>query len=258
MKIPRGPRCLLPVIVAFLALLLSACSAVNESSIPSGLTVEEHALAGAPSMEPLAFTPLEGTMESVLALHAGERLLTIPDDTLLLNGRHALRLSMGSEELTATEFYDSAAGAGYVTLSRGQAEIYRIDTGMPSPIPGLQGLWSYDDHWVLETAYISDDAYGGRLSMDGALLCPPADCVEAFDFQLLAGRPFYFFRNNEEIGFSYNGRLAAAGYDEVPHYECCSASVLNPLHAYNMTAFFARRGGTWYYVEIGVFGSQAN
>jgi hypothetical protein len=39
----------------------------------------------------------------------------------------------------------------------------------------------------------------------------------------------------------------------VIHYQCCSASALNPVQAQKMLAIFARRGEMWYYVEAGVF-----
>lgn len=241
---------------AFLALSLllsSACSSPGTSSSTADLTVEEHRLVEAPSTEPLAFKPVQGSMDQILALHAAERARGVPDESLLIDGHHALRLSLGSEVLTATEYHSPDGSSGWVAVSRDGGEIYQIDTGMASPITGLQGLWTYDDHWALETAYITAESFGGRLSLDGALVVPGGGVDEAFDFQLLQGKPFYFLSRLGRIGFHYDGREVPSGYDEVPHYQCCSASVLNPLHAEDMLAFFARRGAVWYYVEIGAF-----
>jgi hypothetical protein len=193
-------------------------------------------------------------MEAVLALHAAERSKLIPDGSLLLDGHHAMRASLGGDRLTATEFWGTDASSGWVSVTRDDQQIYRIDVGMASPIAGLQGLWTYEDHWALETAYMTPDSFGGRLSVDGTLIVPRGGLDQAFDFQLMRGKPFYFLSKLDHIGYSYNGREIPAGYDEIPHYQCCSASVLNPLHADNMVAFFARRGDTWYYIEIGVFG----
>jgi hypothetical protein len=224
------------------------------AAAPASLIIEEHRLIEAPVAEPLTFRPVERSMEAILARHASERSRVIPDRSLLLDGRHALRASLGADLLTATEYYGTDASKGWVAVTRGDQEIYRIDTGMASPIPGLQGFWTYDGHWALETAHIAPDSIGGRLSLDGAPLVPGGALDEAFDFQLLHGRPFYFLSKLGRIGFSYDGREVPSGYDEIPHYQCCSASVLNPLHAEDMLTFFARRGGTWFYVEIGVFG----
>lgn len=193
-------------------------------------------------------------MAEILALHAAERAMIIPDRSEFILGRHVMRLYLGPDLLTATETYSASDNRGEVIVTRNDREIYRIDTGMPSPIAGLQGLWAYDGHWVLETAYITPDAYGGRLTRDGAVLRPLADNKEMFDFQLMAGRPFFFLNVDGTIRLSFDDRERVPGYDEVPHYQCCSAAVLNPLHAEHMVAFFARRGDTWYYVEAGLFG----
>jgi hypothetical protein len=233
-------------------LVASACGPSSIASSPTDLTVEEHRLVEAPSTEPLAFKPVDGSMADILSRHAAERSKVIPDNSELQQGRHAMRRTLGSDLLTATENYDG--NTGWVTVTRTDQEIYRIDTGMPSPIPGLQGLWTYDGHWVLETAYITRDASGGRLSRDGTLMRQLADDEETFDFQLMAGRPFFFSKVNGNISLALDDQEVATAYDGVPHYQCCSASVLNPLHAENMVAFFARRGDTWYYVEAGLFG----
>ena len=246
-------RCICQGLIA-IVLVASACSPPNPASSSVDLIVEEHRLVAAPSTEPLAFTPVDGSMIEILALHAAERAKIVPDNSEFILGRHAIRISLGSDLLTATETYSASDDRGGVIVTRNDQEIYRIDTGVPSPITGLRGLWVYDDHWVLETAYITPDAYVGRLSRDGVLLRPLADDEEMFGFQLMAGRPFFFFNVDGNIRLSFDGQDIAVDYDEVPHYQCCSSATLNPLHAENMVAFFARRGDSWYYVEAGVFG----
>jgi len=240
-------------LAALIPFVLVACAPTGTSSTLPDLTIEEHRLIEAPATEPLTFKPVEGSMEMILASHASARSKVIPDGSLLIDGRHALRAGLGGDVLTATEFYGTDASAGWVTVTRGDREIYRLDTGMASPIAGLQGLWTYDDHWALETSYVTPESFGGRLSVDGAVVVPGGGVDEAFDFQLLRGKPFYFLSRLGRIGFHYDGQEVPSGYDEIPHYQCCSASVLNPLHAENMLAFFARRAEVWYYVEIGAF-----
>jgi len=235
-------------------LFVSACGPSSMATSPANLTVEEHRLVQVPSTEPLAFKPVDGSMAQILSRHAAERSKIIPDSSELIQGRHAIRRTLGSDLLSATENYSASGNRGWVGVTRGTEEIYRIDTGQPHPIPRLSGLWTYEDHWVLETAYITPDTFGGRLSRDGALLRPLEDGEETFDFQLMAGRPFFFFSVDGRIRMSFDGQELAADYDEIPHYQCCSASILNPVHAENMVAFFSRRGDHWYYVEAGLFG----
>ena len=231
-------------------MLIASCYLPAGPTSPQGLTVDEHALLGAPTLDPLVFKPAEGSMDGVLAASAAGRTQGFPDNSLLLDGRFSLQTTLGEDTLTATENYNRDSSAGWVTLKRNDWDIYRIDTGMGSPVTALRGLWTSDDHWVLETAYITPDSIGGRIVRDGILLNQALGYKDAFGFQLIAGRPFYFFVKDGRVGFSYDGRETRAGYTELPHYGCCSASELNPRQAQNLVAFFARRDGTWYYVEI--------
>jgi hypothetical protein len=93
----------------------------------------------------------------------------------------------------------------------------------------------------------------GEVIQDGISLNKQHGYQEAFGFQLMKGKSFYFFKKRGRLGISYNGVEIPLGYTQVPHYWCCSAAALNPRSAKNMVAFFAQRGGVWYYIEIGVF-----
>lgn len=243
----------LSMFLAAAILLASACNPLQSATLPAGLSIEEHALVSQPTLDPLTFTPVQGTMADIMAVHAAELARTFPDNSLLVEGRFSLRTALGSDTLTATLNYDTSGAAGWVTVSRNDTEIYRIDVGMGSPITPLRGLWVYDGHWFLETAYITAESIVGQLTRDGELLNASQGNSDVFGYQLLHGRPFYFFRRDARLGFFYNGHEVLAGYDEIPRYGCCSASEVNARQAQNMVAFFARRNQTWYYVEIGVF-----
>jgi hypothetical protein len=241
------------VFLAIAILLSSACNPVSASSLPAGLTVEEHALASQPTLDPLDFKPLDGTMADISAVHAAQRAKTFPDNSLLVDGLFSMRTSIGSDTLTATVNYDASGEAGWVTVFRNEAEIYRIDVGMGSPITALRGLWTYNGHWVLETAYITPERVVGKLTRDGDLLNDSQGYSDTFGFQLIHGRPFYFFRRDARLGLYYDNHEVLPGYDEIPRYGCCSEAEVNARQAENMVAFFARRDRTWYYVEVGVF-----
>ena len=95
----------------------------------------------------------------------------------------------------------------------------------------------------------------GQITQDGVLLNDQFGYTEMFGFQTLGGKLFFFFEKDGLLGYAYNGQVVEAGYTVIPHYECCSAAVLNPQSAQNLVAFFAQRDGIWYYVEIGVEGA---
>jgi hypothetical protein len=240
---------LLHVLAPAVFLILSACAPGLATPAVVRLTVEEHPLQSAPTLDPLRFDPKDGSMDAILSLHSAERSQTFPDNSAFLDGRFTLSADLRGARLMASENYGPGGTIGWVTLARGTQEIYRIDTGMGSPVNSLRGLWTYDDHWVLETALIAAESITGRLTRDGALLNTELGYKEAFGFQLIDGRPFYFFSRDHEIGYSFDRREVSPAYDEIPHYRCCSESVLNPRPSPGMVAFFARRADTWYYVE---------
>ncbi len=141
-----------------------------------------------------------------------------------------------------------------VILTQNGEEIYRVPIGQPSPTVDIMGLWFWNDHWALETIYTSRQGQQirmtGQISLDGTLLNARNRYEEAFGFQLLAGRPFFFLQRDGKVHIWYDGEEIELGYDEVPHYGCCSAATRNPYSLRNMVTFFARRGEQWYYTEI--------
>ena len=129
--------------------------------------------------------------------------------------------------------------------------------GPASPLLALQGLWAYDGHWALETALQGDEQSGGdayrpgtgQVTADGSPLDDRLGHEEAFGFQTLAGKPFYFFKRQGKIDANYDGVDVALSYDEIAHYNCCTESSYNP----NLVTFLGRRGDAWSYGVIGVF-----
>lgn len=238
-----------------LAISLAGCGS-GAPVLQGGLVIEEHALQGPPQNEPLTFFPLEGSQEEILQKHATQR-------SEYFSNNSNSTVTLNEHTLTTKEVGDTEQG--YIVVESDGAEIYRINVGMGSPISPLQGLWVYDGHWVLETARVSNTETVengltsvhsfalGQIVVDGVLLNKSLAYEEVFGFQTIDGKPFYFYRSNEEIGISYDGQEMMLGYEEIPHYGCCSAAEVNPRAAQNMVAFFARKGDVWYYVEIGVF-----
>lgn len=239
-----------------LTALLSACG-TGTPRLPGGLTLEEHVLARAPRSDSFTFEPVEGTQEGVLARHASERSQRIPLPIVTVNGNPAMEAGWNEGVLTAEVFTDPLQPPAQIAqVSHAGEVIFSAPAGMPSPLLPLQGLWTYDGHWALEIALATPEVWAGQVYIDGESVNEAQGYEEAFGFQTLSGKPFYFFRQAGQLGFSYDGRQAFLPYDSIPHYLCCSESVLNPQQAREMTAFFAQRGNDWFYVELGNFSGQ--
>jgi hypothetical protein len=140
-----------------------------------------------------------------------------------------------------------------VDLKRGDEVIFSTDAGLPSPALPQQGLWTYEDHWVLEILLAEGETWGGMIYQDGELINDLKEYEDAFGFQLLAGEPFFFYQKDGQLGYSYADQETELPYDNIPHYLCCAEDTLNPIQAEGMVAFFAQQGEKWFYVELGDF-----
>ncbi len=229
-------------------------------TLPDGLTLEEYPLTGFPDTEGREFTPVSGSQEAILALRAGQR--DLPDPALAQldpNDTNQLRAELDGSTLYA-RLDDTNLNVGGIVypqstlrILRDKDEIYIMDLGFGGPVPLLRGLWTFDGHWVVEAARADPggDMPTGQIIMDGELLNEKFGYEEAFEFQTLAGRPFYFFKRDGKIGAVYEGQEIPLDYDVLQHYYCCSGGAFNPIPNQNMVSFFAMRAGTWYYVELG-------
>ncbi len=256
------------LVVLTIGLASAACqpgpTASVSTSVPPELSVYEYPLKQPPDAESSTLYFANTVQGDPRVLHADQRGQPLSFEnnycTEAGNDHFAMCNILGSDKLVASANYD-IFGSGYVNLTLNGKRIYRIAVGHGSPISPLRGLWVYDRHWGLETAYVTEHTEGnvttsdavGQVSVDGELLNNKFGYAEAFGFQTIHDRPFYFFRRDGKIQASYDGVEFALGYDEIPHYGCCSAATLNPQTYRNMVAFYARKGEAWYYVEIGVF-----
>lgn len=243
------------LLVLSLALALSACQPTAPPA-EAGLALEEYRLEGPPNLDNGTFLPVGTSQEAVLDKHRTEREQTVSNEILSTYVTMVPYMSsLGPGQSLTGVLGISAADPirQTVNLMQGEETLFSVEAGLPSPALPLQGLWSYEGHWVLEVLYAEGEAWEGRLYQDGLLLNESLEYQEAFGFQLLAGKPFYFFQDESGLGYSYDGEETGLPYDEIPHYGCCSASLLNPVQAENMVAFYAYTGDDWYYVELGDF-----
>jgi hypothetical protein len=132
----------------------------------------------------------------------------------------------------------------YVVKREGEV-VFSLDRPEQRIDEPVKSLWSWQGHWVLE--------FAGQVFVDGSSLGEQLGYAEVFDWRLVAGQPFYFFRQADRIGVSYAGQVLVSQYDEVVHYRCCEPAAFNVQGNDAMVWFHARRGDTWLYVEAGVF-----
>ncbi|MBI4732016.1 MAG: hypothetical protein HY781_07815 [Chloroflexi bacterium] len=257
-----------PISFVVLCLFLASCGPATPDITPipslAELDVAEYPLKQPPEPESTLLYFADSIEGDPRLLHADERANKFYFDNwycgVETQNPMAMCATLGDDELVAWEEYENT-GFGHVIVTHNGAEIYRIDLGQGSPISALQRLWTYDDHWALETAYVTQRTEGntiysdviGHITVDGELLNVQYGYEEAFGFQTIRGKPFYFFKRDGKISANYDGVEIPLDYDEVPHYNCCGYATLNPSMFQNMVAFFVRKGETWYYAEIGVF-----
>jgi hypothetical protein len=239
-------RLFLLAVVGILFISVTACSP------KSALSIEAYAIRAMDwEGESLVFEPLEGTRDAILAKREVER--SQPAITF------TPPVTVGSDSINVIEQYTGSQVA--VDVTRNNQLVLTVDAGVISPINNFRGLWVVGEQWFLEVAHVEENPTDpnaafiiwGEVFVDGNSLNEQHGYDEAFNFQIMDGKPFFFFSKAGELGFSYDGRETKLGYTDIPHYLCCSASAFNPLSAEKMVAFYASEGEQDYYVELGVF-----
>ncbi len=154
----------------------------------------------------------------------------------------------------SVEFAFVSSGVSDVHVYLANDSAYETQYNSISTYEFFDGPWTYGNHWALVLLDAKPDAEQGpqeydRLIVDGQDINSVKGYEQSFQFNLLDGRPFYFYQESGKIGISFDGQEIAKDYDEIPHYQCCTPALLNPGKSMNMVWFFARRGNDWYYVE---------
>lgn len=246
------------LLISSLALGMTACqNNVSSKNQQTNMVLEEHRLQSPPDPDTGTFLPVDTTQEEVLSQHQDERQLSVINPVEFSDQVGVpVMTSLGpGEPLNAVLLTSEIDPPRQVAeVRKGDEVIFSVDAGLPSPALPLQSLWSYDGNWVLEIIFLEEDVFQGRIYQDGQLINDSKVYQDAYGFQLLAGKPFYFYQREGSLGYFYDGQETPLPYQEIPHYGCCSASTINPQPAENMVAFYARTGDDWYYVELGDFG----
>lgn len=240
-------------IVAITLLALASCTAQSTQSqtdpalTADKLVVQTYELSGKPDSASPSFKSVDGREFTPADFEVSEPFPSrqVKDAPLTLS------VTLGSDTIVA-EQVDSG---NYITVMRNGEEIFRTDAGGISPMPPLQNLWTYDDHWVLEAnLFLLDKPFNGQVFLDGVSIGQQNGYDEVFNFQTINGAPFYFFRHNGKVDAWFDGQVIPLGYDDVQHYVCCADSWLNPKALQGAVLFFGTKGNTWYFVRLGAPG----
>lgn len=239
--------------------------------LTSGLSIDVYALIQPPHVEPLWFSLISNYSQSeIMAIHEKDRKLLFPDNVIEDETGYNMMTQFKSHVLKTKNVYftyptpqPGSLGTIAIEVLLDDEVIYTANGGKGNtPYYNLQGLWQYNNHWVLEHVYVTvtvdekgntTDNIVGQVVRDGVLLNKEYSYEEVFGFQLMKRKPFFFYKENGGIGISYDSQNLLLGFEEIPRYKCCSSAELNPWQSQNMVSFFARKGETWYYVEIGVY-----
>lgn len=154
---------------------------------------------------------------------------------------------LGDDLIQLAYDQDYLAGAGYslgLQVMRNDQLIFTYTVLPPNPASGpVRGLYVHDNHWYLEVADL--------LIRDGVELNDDATASEIFSFHFLNEKPFYFYRQEEDLHITYNGETLPITYQRVIHEPmCCSGGMVNMTLAQEALGFYALRDGKWYYVVI--------
>lgn len=114
---------------------------------------------------------------------------------------------------------------------------------------GLLEAWGYDNHWVIEVVMSSPDSMppiNDKIDIirDGISLKTENGYKEVFAFQVLAGKPFYFFREEDNtLGINYDDIEIMLDYDDIPYNNPHPGLDISINQYQNMVSFFADKNG---------------
>lgn len=225
---------------------------------PAGLTIIENELVGLVNLDVQSFTP-----QQVMAFRDAQQMVqpvyqySMADRPDYVEAQYPM--TGGTQYEALLYEYNGDINDMRVRLEHNGKVIFQANAGNNSPVQMIRGLWVSGDHWTLEIAYTVNTLSGntvnvnatGQIYQDGVLLNQKFGYQEMFGYQILDGRPFYFYKKDGLIHLSYDGQDLPITYDAVQHYGCCDAGGVNPLQSPGWVVFFGQRAGVWYLSEIG-------
>jgi hypothetical protein len=218
----------------------------NQNGLPTYVIFrgEEKILDGIRSFDPIAVSESGRDFAIVVSTTRGETLLVRSNQISPWNqdtNKQIIRDPLFDGEDLIELVWNSSTEE--IQVLKGNTPIYsRVIVFGAQPPVFLFTQWG--SHWLLEV--------DGVMIQDGIDLNQSLGYDEIFGWDLLDGKPVYFFRKGAKVGISYDGKILPVAYDEVFHHGCCGFAANNP-YAINRYEFvyFALRDGMWYGVELG-------
>ncbi|OGO16927.1 MAG: hypothetical protein A2Z14_06040 [Chloroflexi bacterium RBG_16_48_8] len=110
----------------------------------------------------------------------------------------------------------------------------------------LMSFQQWKDQWVMEV--------DGEVIVNSGLLHQKYGYTRAFHWQLLNGKPFFFFEKDGMYGISFNEQVLPVEFDEIAYAMCgVLPPTLGPRGNSRIVGFYGRKGGYWHYYELGLF-----
>jgi hypothetical protein len=207
------------------------------SSSTTGLTIEEYPLAAADAVEP-SFDLVALVPEKVLARRESWRQV-IPR---CVPGLYDCPPYVIGEHAYTVELIDVL----HYNVREDGTLVYTISATETPPDPVMHiALLDWQGQWVLE--------FNNRVIINGTSFNEQHGYDRVFNWRVVHGELFYFFEQDGRVHVSYDGETLPQTYAEVAHNLCCEPAVCNVQTYADMVAFYARKEGTWFYVEMGVY-----
>jgi hypothetical protein len=134
---------------------------------------------------------------------------------------------------------------GLITVRKGGRVAFEYSI-LPMMVKNpVEGLWSWRGQWLL--------AVNGVLIADSRIVNAEKRVEEIFNWQVLDGKPIYFYVAGGKTKISYDGIDLPMQYDAVIHDQCCEPAAFNPGGGPKKVWFYALKNGLWYYNELGKY-----
>ena len=131
---------------------------------------------------------------------------------------------------------------------------YTINQYGPAFYPSPLWLSKFNEQWILEL--------NNKVIINGEMLNLTLGYDEIFNWRILNGKPFYFYRDEGKVYISYDQQTLPISFDYVEHYyrSCCmtNAGQYNIYNTPNSVSFLAERDGYWYVVSLNSKGNLQN
>jgi len=127
-----------------------------------------------------------------------------------------------------------------ITVTKDGNEVYKTKI-QRFTFSGLISAWGYENHWAVEVA----TSKGLDVIQDGESIKAKNGYDEVCGFQILSGKPFYFFRKSDYgYGIYYDDSVHHLNYDDIVcNNENPNSTMM--FHNQNIVGFVVVQDGAW-------------